>query len=205
MASQLSGLQRQLRWQDFGNPRPGNAPAAGTYGTAAQTRSRPRRSVNAEHVPGTRPPEFRLADNVNVSVELTPGQVWVMAWVFNQPTAFQDSLLHHEQGHYNLVALLCRDMFIDLMDLKTRTFSTAQAVMAEVQRIFGIYDPPMSSVHSPYDNDTRHGTIAGQQQRWDGFIQSAFTQARVPAASAPDGTPYKVPLLTCLRNGGVSI
>lgn len=44
-----------------------------------------------------------------------------------------------------------------------------------------------------------------QQRRWDGFIQSAFTVPRNPPVSAPDGTPYKTPLLDCLRGGGVTL
>ncbi len=205
MASRLVNLLRPLTWHDFGHPRPGSPPAAGLTATAAQTRAFPQRSVFAEPVHHTHPPQFRLRDDVTVTIQLNTSQTFVMAWVFNQPTPFQNSLLHHEQGHYDLVALFCRDMFIDLMALKSSTFSTPQAVLQEAQRIFGQYDPLMAAVHTPYDNDTQRGNNSAQQTRWDGFIQTAFTQARNPPMQAPDGTPYKVLLANVLRQGGVQI
>ena len=205
MASRLVGLQRQLAWRDFGAPRPGPTPPPGTTATAAQTRARPNRTVFAEHVPGTRPPEFRLRDSVTVSVEIDTSNTWVMNWVFSQPTTFQDSLLHHEQGHYDMVALFCRDMFIELMALKDQTFSQAADVMTAVQAIYTRYDAFIANVHAPYDAAAQHGRVPAQQTRWDGFIQTAFTQARNPPVNAPDGTPYKVQLADCLRNAGIQI
>lgn len=205
MPSTLSNLRKTLTWKDFGTPKPGAAPAPGTKASAAQTRARPSRSVSVEPIAGTKPQEFRLRDNVTVSVGLTPGQVWVMAWVFERPKTFQDDLLHHEQGHYDLVALFCRDMFIDIMALKTQTFSKGPDVIQAVQNIFDIYDPLMKDVHDPYDNDTEHGLKAAEQKTWDGYIQSAFTTPRNPPESAPDGTPYKVTLASVLRAGKVPI
>ena len=205
MASTLSNLRRTLTWKDFGTPKKGAAPAPGTKATAAQTRARPKRSVMAEPVPDTNPKEFRLQDTVSISVELTPGQVWVMAWVFDRPTTFQDDLLHHEQGHYDMIALFCRDMFIDVMALKSQTFSKAPDVLTAVQNVFDTYDALIKDVHDPYDVDTEHGLIAKEQKRWDGFIQSAFTTPRNPPVNAPDGTPYKVQLASVLRAGSVSI
>lgn len=205
MASRLTGLRRTLRWSDFGAPRPGPDPAAGVVATAAQTRATHTHTENAEHVPGTRPPRFRLRDEVAVGIVLQSQQCFVNAWVFRRPTTFQSNLLHHEQGHYDLVALFCRDMFIDLMALKTQTFPNAQGVIQGVQQILGRYDSLIAAVHTPYDDDAQHGRNPQQQRRWDGFIQSAFTRPRNPPMRAPDGALYKVPLATVLRLAGVSI
>ncbi len=202
MPSRLTGLQRTLIWQDFGSPRPGSPPP-GQRTTAAQTRARPNRTIFAEHVPGTRPPQFRLRDNAVISVDLDRGQTFVNQWALNMPAPYPTGLLHHEQGHYDLVALFCRDMFIELMELKQQSSSTPQAVMADAEAIFRRFDGFIAAVHMPYDDQTDHGNIAQQQQRWDGFIRSAFTTSRTPAASAPDGTPYRVALLDVLRQGGV--
>ena len=202
MPSRLTGLQRTLTWQDFGSPRPGTPPA-GQRTTAAQTRARPNRSIFAEHVHGTRPPQFRLRDNAVISVDLDRAQTFVNQWALNMPAPYPTDLLHHEQGHYDLVALFCRDMFIELMELKQQSSSTPQAVMADAEAIFRRFDGFIAAVHTPYDDQTDHGNIAQQQQRWDGFMRSAFTTPRTPATSAPDGTPYRVPLLDVLRQGGV--
>lgn len=205
MASRLNGLQRTLTWQDFGTPRPGNPPPPGQRGTAAQTRARPNRSIFAEHIPGTRPPRFRLRDDAAISIEIDRGQTFVNQWALNRPAPFPTDLLHHEQGHYDLVALLCRDMFIELMALKQASAATPQALVTDAQAIFTRFDRAIAAVHTPYDNDTDHGNNATQQQRWDGFIRSAFTSPRTPAVTAPDGTSYKVPILDVLRQGGVTV
>jgi hypothetical protein len=205
MASRLVNLRRTLTWSDFGNPRPGPDPTPGIVATAAQCRATHSHTMNVEAVPGTRPPSFRLSDNVTVTVILQPGQMFVNAWVMRQSSSFQDTILHHEQGHYDLVALFCRDMFIEIMDVKTQTFSRPNGALQAVQQILTRYDRLIANVHARYDADARHGRNATQQTRWDGFIQTAFTQARTPAVSAPDGTPYKVQLLDCLTRGGVSI
>src|SRR5512138_3263405 len=120
MSSQIVNLRRSLSWSDFGNPRPGPDPAGNTIATAAQTRATHAHTVNSEVVPGTRPHTFRLSDNVTITVTLQRNQMFVNAWVFRQSSTFQDTILHHEQGHYDLVALFCRDMFIDIMALKTQ-------------------------------------------------------------------------------------
>jgi hypothetical protein len=205
MASRLNGLQRTLTWQDFGAPRPGDPPPPGQHAVFAQTRARPRRTIFAEHIPGTRPPQFRLRDDAVISVELDQGQTFVNGWALNRPAPFPTDLLHHEQGHYDLVALFCRDMFIELMALKQQSVPTPQAVVSAAQAIFQRFDGLIAAVHTPYDNQTDHGNIAPQQQRWDGFIRSALTTPRTPALTAPDGTPYKMPLFDVLRQAGVTL
>ena len=203
VASRLNGLQRTLAWQDFGPPRPGNPPPPGQRAVFAQTRARPRRTIFAEQVPGSRPAQFRLRDDAVISVEIDRGQTFVNQWALDRPAPFPADLLHHEQGHYDLVALLCRDMFIELMTLTQQSSPTPQPVLAAAQAIFQRFDASIAAVHAPYDNQTDHGNIAQQQQRWDGLIRSAFTIPRTPPMRAPDGTPYGLPLLDVLRQAGV--
>jgi hypothetical protein len=205
MPSRLVNLKRQLRWHDFGHPRPGPDPAPGVAATAAQTRATYNYSIHSERVPGTHPPRLRVRDDITVTVALQPHMMFVNAWVFRRPAGFQTSVLHHEQGHYDLVALFCRDMFIDLVALKAQTFATNGDITQAVNQILARYDPPIKGIHKLYDNDTKHGLDSARQQRWDRFIQTAFNQPRNPPVSAPDGTPYKVPLIGVLRPGGVAI
>ena len=146
-----------------------------------------------------------MRDDVVISIDLDPAQTFVNQWALNLPAPSPADLLHHEQGHYDLVALFCRDMFIELMALKQQSSPTPQAVVAAAQTIFQRLDGFIAAVHTPYDNQTDHGNIAQQQQRWDGFIRNAFTTPRTPAMTAPDGTAYKVPLLDVLRQAGVTL
>jgi hypothetical protein len=205
MASRLLHLKKQLRWSDFGTPVNRPAPGPGQTATAALTRTNYTWSANAEYIPGTNPPRYRLKDDVRITIQLQRPPSWVASWVFQRSTQEQNRLLHHEQGHYDLVALLVRDLFIDIMQLKQNTHSTAQAVLNEVNQVRGRYGPKLQPVQDRYDTDTRHGLIQSQQNRWDGFIRTAFTQQRNPPVHAPDGTSYKVPLLTVLRQAGITV
>lgn len=204
MPSQLANLIKELQWSDFGTPVNRPAPGPGQTATAALTIADYTFSANAEYIPGTRPQRYRLKDDVRIAIRFRRPPSWVASWVFQRSIQEQDRLLHHEQGHYDLVALLVRDMFIDIMQLKQNTYTTAQAVLNDVTQIQQRYRPKMKPVQDRYDTDTNHGNISTQQRRWDGFIQSAFTQARNPPVSAPDGTAYKVLLLTVLQQAGIT-
>jgi len=205
MASQLLNLIKQLRWSDFGTPVNKPAPGPGQTATAALTRTNYAYSANAEPVLGTNPPKYRLKDDVRFTIQFQRPPSWVASWVFITSVQEQNRILHHEQGHYDLVALLVRDMFIDIMQLKQNTYSTAQAVMDEINQIKRMYDPKTQPVQDRYDVNTNHGITQSQQVLWDGFIQKAFTQQRNPPMYAPDGTPYKIPLLTVLQQAGITL
>ena len=205
MPSRLVNLQKTLAWSDFGKPRSSTAPAPGVVAVAAQMRVTHRHTINGEAVPGSKPTRARLKDDVVVEIVLQPAQIFVNDWVMQQPQAFQDAVLHHEQGHYDMVALLCRDMFIELMALKTQTFANGREMNAAIDKVLQSHDALIKAVHTPYDNATKHGRDSAQQQQWDGFFRTAFTQSRSPAETAPDGTPYRVRLDTVLRGAGISL
>jgi hypothetical protein len=158
--------------------------------------------VNGERVPGTR--QVRLKDGVRITIRLDARNTWVMQWALNKDQGFKRNLLHHEQGHYDLVALFVRDMFIDLMQLKQNTYDSGPALMADVQTAMDRYARPIREVHDKYDRASDHGLKPAGQKTWDGYIQKAFTKERNPRVTAPDGTAYKVPLLSVLRQGGVT-
>ena len=40
------------------------------------------------------------------------------------------------------------------------------------------------------------------QAKWEGYVNTPFTQERTPAVTAPDGAIYKVPLADVLRSAG---
>ncbi len=119
----------------------------------------------------------------------------------------KDRLLNHEQGHYNLVALLARDMFLELMQVKAVRTSTPEAaakLCTDIQTRYMNITQPLQDLYDS-KTETDHGRTAAKQTKWDGFINTAFTQARVPQISAPDGKLYKEEILSVLRNNGISI
>lgn len=119
-------------------------------------------------------------------------------------------MLNHEQGHYNITALVSRDYFIDVMLLKLQTFATAQAGITAVQQIKQQSLDKIGKIQQLYDREVHPEQNAGQsrgpiQQSWDRFIQTAFTQARSTGTQAPGGIPHKVRLVDVLTQNGKPI
>jgi len=126
----------------------------------------------------------------------------------------QELLLDHEQGHYDITALMARDCFIDLMQLKAKTFSSQAEGRQAAKDIEAEYQGKLKLVQKTYDNDTNHGawvTTSSMvvpehketfQTKWEMFITRARTLERSPPISAPDGATYKRRLLDVLDDGG---
>jgi hypothetical protein len=200
MASTLTGRDKTLTWADFGAPVPKPKPAPGGTATAAHTEVK--YPVTYGWAGGGK--SFSLSDNVTVAVQLDRGKTWVADWVFKEAKQFQDDLLNHEQGHYDIAALLARDMFIELMQLKGRTFSSKADLDNAVAAIVNAHRS--QKVHDKYDekNEANHGLNPTEQKAWDGFFQKAKTTPRTPTVTAPDGAVYKVRLLDVLKAAGKS-
>jgi hypothetical protein len=198
MASTLTGLFKTLTWGDFGTPKPKPEPAAGTTGTAAHTETK----APINYSWSSKGKSFSLADSVTIQIQFVQSQSWVADWVFNRSKQFQDDLLKHEQGHYDITALLARDMFIEIMQLKAKTFASSGELDRAVAAIVKAHS--FQPVHNKYDekSETNHGMNDAQQKTWDALFKKSFTTPRSPAMSAPDGTAYKVPLLEVLKTAG---
>jgi Bacterial protein of unknown function (DUF922) len=231
VASQLIGLNRALTWRDFRSVhRP--APRPGQSGTAALTDTfvgTSRFSVAASG--GT--PRFHLADSVTVTITFRAGHSWKADWVATLSQGEQDKLLKHEQGHYDLVALVGRDFFVELAALTTSFHERAHDVLTEVRRVSSRFLSKLQPLQDRYDRDTNHGQIQAQQDNWNRYISTAFTAPRFrprigfapeipgpPPAfglhrarfdfpesepTGPDGTVLKKPILDVLREAGIAI
>jgi hypothetical protein len=129
----------------------------------------------------------------------------VLEWVLQKSQNFQNNLLSHEQGHYNLNALIARDFFIDILQLKSQIFQTAHEGIKAVDQIRNDSLAKIQDVSDLYDNDTNNGLNAAGQAQWNRFIESAFTQLRSSGGRSPDGIPYKTRLIEVLRAGGKQV
>ncbi len=200
MGSRVLNLKRELTWKDFGKPRQG-VPQPGTF-VAAQTFATYEHDIEPEGVPGSR--TLRLKDDVVIRIRLVPAKTWVLAWTLAQPLAFRNQILHHEQGHYDLVALFSRDLFDDLMGLRTKTYDSPAAFEQDIKKAMERYDKPLVEIHPRYDHETGRGQLRAAQKKWDGYIQKAFTTNRTPAVKGCDGENLRVPLLDVLRGAGIT-
>jgi hypothetical protein len=205
MPSRLNGLINQLAWNIFPRRR-GAAPSAGQTGTAAQTGvSISSHGISFHPIRGSRPPQFQLVDSITVTVSFNANQSFVMEWVFQKSQNFQNDLLSHEQGHYNMNALIARDFFIDVMQLKSQSFQNAHDGLNAVNQIRAYSLAKIQDISNLYDNDTSNGLNATGQAQWNGFIRSAFTQPRSSGDQSPDGIPFKTRLIDVLRAGGKQV
>lgn len=204
MPSKLENLKRILTWADF-KSKQSTPPAPGKFAVAAFTDSAYSPfSWSLAVVPNSKPTAYQLADNITITIVLRSSS-WVASWVSTRPAQEKKDLLNHEQGHYNITALMARDLFVDLMLLKSKQFTDSQKGKTEIETITKRYSTSvLQKVHDKYDSDaeTKHGFIKTAQQRWDGYINQAFSNPRTPASSAPDGTTHKVTLLDVLKAAG---
>jgi hypothetical protein len=129
--------------------------------------------------------DFKLA-GVTVAITIEKAQMW------SRTSSQTSALLSHEQGHYEITALLMRDLESDLTalfnaakkypsqsDLKKDVDALKQPILAmhtslqSVQNAQGGYDDGL------YDDQTKDGTDAKVQAKWT----AAFTAARSAAAT----------------------
>jgi hypothetical protein len=203
MPSALVGLFRSLSWSDY-RVRQGKPPGAGQSAAAANTGYRYSEGGISFAGSGS---EFQLADSITVTASFDSGGSYVMSWVFDRPQQFQDDMLNHEQGHYNINALICRDYFTDVMLLKGQTFATAKEgadaikqlrkdSVAKIGSVQSLYD---SEVHPEQGSGLSHGPI---QQNWDGYLQTSFTQVRPAGTTSPDGGHHRMRLIDVLNFNG---
>jgi len=210
MPSSFSGLFRTLAWTDFPR-RQENPPQPGHHATAAFTKSGfTRNHVTIQQIAGSHPARFELVDNLTVSVSFDRAQSFVKSWLFSRPQPFQNDMLNHEQGHYNITALVCRDFFVDVMLLKLQTFPTHNAGITAAQQIKTQSLDKIGNIQQLYDREVHPEQNSGQsrgplQQSWDRFIQTAFTQARSTGTQAPGGVPHKMRLVDVLTQNGKHI
>jgi len=201
MPSKLVGLSKTLTWAEFvGTPTAGSSHLAFTSATFAL----PPVTVVKDATSGM----FVVNDNITITITFDGSKSWKKMDEINaKKLRTPDEILKHEQGHYDIVALIARDLFIDLMQLKAKQYANQAALNTDVAPILKKYNGTAQKIIDKYDSKTEadHGESATGQTKWNGFIKSAFTNPRTPAQSAPDGTAYKQPLLDVLKAGGVII
>jgi hypothetical protein len=201
MPSKLVGLFKTLTWSNFTGTPDSSSPL---LAFTSASFSLPPVTVVKDPSSG----KYVLNDNVVITITFNASRSWKkMAQINAKKLRTPAEILKHEQGHYDIVALLARDLFIDLMQLKRKTYSGQAAFNQDVAPILTKYNGTEKKVTKKYDSktETDHGENGPGQTKWNGYFRTAFTTPRTPAQSAPDGTSYKIPLLDVLNKYGVSI
>lgn len=202
MPSKLVGLFRSLTWDEFPTVQealPSSVRVAAFTSASIATDARP------ELIPKSKPVQFRLADSVTITAAFDKNRSFKKSWIAQLPQTEQDELLHHEQGHYDLNALLARDFFLALMALKEKTYKAQTGLFTDIGSLQKSIADKSQPVQKKYDDDTQAGADKTEQARWDKAIQAAFNTPVSPPRMTPDNTPIKIPLLTALSQAGISV
>ena len=165
--------------------------------------------------------KVRLDDNININCNFDPAGSWKLDEVVTWPAPLPQFLLDHEQGHYDICALICRDLFIRLMQAKPRQFDSGPAGWADLEFWVRTYREREQRIQRAYDSETNHsaaGTYRSDsgvvtppsrkgppQARWEALIAQAFNTPRPNGGASPDGIPYKMELTDVLVQAGISI
>jgi hypothetical protein len=210
--SKLVGRRRTLSWNDY----------TGTPDASSPHEAQTKTDVDIK-VDGAKPSAssfegangaFKLKDKVLITVDLDLKKCWKKESIDNASATVQRLILDHEQGHYDINALSARDMFIEIMALKPKSFATAKGGFKELAGIINAGAALLSSIDALYDSSGETGHKAVEhysfgpprkpsvQAKWEGYINKAFTEERTPTVTAPDGATYKVPLADVLRDAG---
>lgn len=149
---------------------------------------------------------FKVNDNIVITITFNASRSWKkMDQINAKKLRTPAQILKHEQGHYDIVALMARDLFLDVMQLKGNSYKNQTELNNDVRPILTKYNGTEQKIIDIYDGpmESNHGENGPGQDRWNGYLKAAFTNPRVPAQSAPDGATYKAPLLKVLENAGI--
>ncbi|MEO7985617.1 MAG: DUF922 domain-containing protein [Gemmatimonadales bacterium] len=172
----LEGHEETLGWQDFQAAAP-----AGYTGDAALTDARFDAQYDYEWDDTPSHKGYRV-DHVQVTVTLDRASMWS-----HKPSRTPE-LLKHEQGHYDIVALVARDLFNELTgwdsgkspkrfkkqtDLKSAADRVIRQARAQAARLAGT-----ATTVGVYDKQTRHMQDTKAQEGWDKALAAARSSGR---------------------------
>ena len=167
----LEGHEETLGWQDFQASAP-----AGYTGDAAQTEARFDMQYDYEWDDTHGHTGYRV-DHVQVTVTLDRASMWA------DKASRTAELLKHEQGHYDIVALVARDLFNELTgwesgkspkrfrketDLKNAADRLRRQATSLAARLSGT-----ATTVGVYDKQTKHMRDTKAQGEWDKALEAA--------------------------------
>ena len=181
----MTGFAYSLRWTDFGGAVPRTADA-GTFAFVA-TNVSANAAWSYDLVEGAR---VYKVDSNSASVTVNRNAMWA------RPSGRTDALLRHEQGHYDISALLVRQAEQEHRALIGNTYSSQQEVLDAISDVrtplFNLLGQLQSSAggDGTYDLSTNHGMNPSTQSQWNrafascradpvGRLQASLTAAGI--------------------------
>ena len=213
MASALSGVDRKLRWTDFTSvaaPPPITPPPA--YPPGAMTDA----EINVRGLQldvvwlGAPGPFYKIRDSLIVRVSLNPDS-WRLASLSTAPGPDQVWLLKHEQGHYDIHALLARDYYQRVRSMMDQPFTNPADAREQLSDHLDATLRRVEAMNRDYDATTWGGSKREVQWSWWCAIERARQRHQSPLArddfgrllKDDEGHLLKVELVDALRSFGL--
>jgi len=196
MPSSLFGLRRTLTWGDFptvqADAPADDAPAADGANTSVHP--------TLNFVWSGDPPNIVIRDGLVVRVNFDTAGSYKYSWVAAMSAADRATLLTHEQGHYDIAALLAREYFFQMVALRANTYPSADAVNADKEAARLATIGRQQEIFDLYDAGTSHGTDPSGQATWSGYVRTAFTQPAIPPSAPVSGVQVMKSILDVLSD-----
>ncbi len=202
MASALFGVDYRVRWPDYQSVAtpPAGVPANMMMETRTDTSVLgldvvPRGSASA--------PAFAIPDTLAVKVSITRDS-WRLTSLSAAPGRKQVWLIKHEQGHYDIDALLARDFYQRVRSLMDLTFANASDAWGQLRDHRAATIGRADALNHDYDTDTQNSQNGDEQWTWWCAIERARQLHRSPLERGRDGHLLKMELVDALSGFGLA-
>lgn len=105
-----------------------------------------------------------IISSAEVNVLIVTSDCWVVSSEAN------DELLRHEQGHFDIQALVAREFYNQVIALTAATDRAMQRLISQLQTRL---EQSTASVNERYDTVTNHKLNVAVQRTWDQRIEAA--------------------------------
>lgn len=194
--SSLTGEKVTLTWDDFNRREssPEGQRKSSDIHSLAYTLASYQIGTSLQWTQATaRAPKIWRLSTVNAEVKLRTDRSWVLGSLF--PTekdslaekankeAVLARLLQHEQGHYDIVALIARDLYHDLLALQE--FKSDVELQRKVDELRSSADNQIEALNRKYDEQCGNiGRDRNNQARWNKLLDQAKEGKRLTSLFA---------------------
>lgn len=154
----LSGWPRNIAWSEFKEV--SSRPDGESEDAQISVELGAEKKVSVERENG----QFKLG-KVTFKMTVKKAESWAVG------SQKSDTLLAHEQGHYDIVGLFYRDLMTALRSLRENSVSD---LGSETNRLMQEYDQLADAMSDKYDAETNHGLNTTRQQTWEKQIQDCI-------------------------------
>jgi hypothetical protein len=201
--SSLTGEKVTLTWDDFTRREspPSNQRKSAEIHSLAYTLASYHIATSLEWTQLTaRSPRIWRISAVNLQVKIQADRSWVRESLFatdnDSPAkkankeAILTRLLEHEQGHYDIVATMARDLYHDLLALKE--FNSDVELQRKIDELQSAADNQIESLNRKYDDQCGDiGRDHDNQTRWTRLLVQAKEGKRLTSLFAEPPAPKR--------------